>query len=1550
MYTYEDARKVTSIKGWFDNNDNIKTFNEFKYFIGLKNIEVLAFYKCSSLQSINIPNSVTIIAGYAFSCCESLRTIDIPDSVTNIGFNAFYSCISLQSISIPNKVNLIGNYAFYSCISLQTINIPDSVTSIRERAFHGCSSLQTINIPNSVTSIGIKAFSDCVTLESINIPNSVTSIGNEAFSRCEALQSIYISKDCPVYDQIRKEYPDIQLIEPKVNESSNLGLNKHVQKKFDKADAIDNISDYVDLGLPSGTLWCSHNYGVYNEYECGNLYNHVNATELDLLPGKLPSVEDFRELKNFCKHEISEVNGVKGMMFISKKNSNEIFFPIADHYEGLHFVRPYGYYWSSELYWDDGAYNMKFDLEDGSINVCNTSYRRYGFLVRTVLKKANESNLGLNNQIKKRYSSSAETIIEELGKYPGSLDESLDFFIKELLNDKEHNGENKWIENPDTEKFGENGSYHIRKKDLNDRNPFDFAPYGIIMYYRIGGMNLGLYFVLDENDHPCFLMSGFRDSFLNWAFDNDINIKTRLVSEVPDYRDRKISTFVNIFDCTFESLRGLATYLNKKYYDSNHPLEKSYKVNEDLSRKIKEKYVKSPSESDDIQLIEPKVNESTNLGLNKHVQDKFNKKDILEDFDEFVDLGIPSGVRWAKHNVGATTEEEYGDYYSYNDIDKLSRGNVRVPTNIEWSDLKRYCTIGFVSSGDGKKGLVVKSKKDPSKYIFLPSAGFACDGKDKSIVDRGINGSYMLSNIYRYTFHFNSNTNSVDFQSFNDFDICRFTVRMVEYPEKKKNSKKIEESSHLGLNKQVQKKYEKKDAIDNISNYVDLGLPSGNLWCKYNVGANSEEEYGDYFKHHQALAIDTKEGVLPLSSDFLELRQHCEETDETINGVKCRVFTSKHNRERLCFPAAGLNGVYKNVSGSYWAEDPYEGNDNRSWCMAFSFDRTTYGHKSYNDNFNNANEISVRLVLKKDKVNESSASLGMNKHVQKKFEDKDSVENVSLIQFKDKEVEKVCHEHGVYTFEDAASVTTIIDETQWFKPSWFYDHKIKTFDEFKYFTGLKTVERHAFNFNTTLESITLPSSIETIGFGAFKDCHNLVKVTIQEGLKTIKTCAFVNCRHLKTLVLPEGLVQIDSLFIEGCRNIKSVNIPDSVKYMSPTAFNECGESLNTIYISSNHHLRSALSENCPRVVLVDPKEVNESNLGLNKRVQKKFQDIDDIENLEFDYVDLGLPSGTLWCKHNYGATTEEEYGERHTFDEAQKLDVVVPSKEDFIELYNNCVYKVEYVNGIYGIRFISKKNEKSIFLPVGSSKDKIRGERYWSSTELSSESGYDLCVDYDLINPTNYNSKFFKYPVRPVKKGVKESNLGLNSKVKKKFEEDNEGDKALNQVRPVFDCVDDSGKPVEVHMSDADWKNKVFKWLYDNVDTLKIKEDDEYRAKRGHTTLKVDDFITNKYGGQISICLYHHEYSSYGHPSYIDRLADYFNGNPNFPLVLTAHDLGNYSFCAVKLWKQGTKWRLTSEAYYQDKYYSSKRCPNGAWKTAKKTVTSKDCPILLKIK
>ncbi len=160
-----------------------------------------AFYECSSLTSVNIPDSITSIGDTAFRKCSSLTSFEFGDGVISIGIGAFLDCSSLTSIIIPDSVTSIGNKAFGWCEGLTSVVIGNGVISIGHAAFDCCPSLTSVIIPDNVTLIGSMAFSSSSNLTSVVIGNGVTTICDNAFSACCNLTSVFIGKSVTSIDE-----------------------------------------------------------------------------------------------------------------------------------------------------------------------------------------------------------------------------------------------------------------------------------------------------------------------------------------------------------------------------------------------------------------------------------------------------------------------------------------------------------------------------------------------------------------------------------------------------------------------------------------------------------------------------------------------------------------------------------------------------------------------------------------------------------------------------------------------------------------------------------------------------------------------------------------------------------------------------------------------------------------------------------------------------------------------------------------------------------------------------------------------------------------------------------------------------------------------------------------------------------------------------------------------------------------------------------------------------------------------------------------------------
>ena len=119
-----------------------------------------AIWQCEKLTNINLSEGLISIGYYCFDD-TAIETIDLPSTLESIGHGAFYSCEFLNSIVIPEKVTVIENSTFSSCYSLKTVILHKNIKEIGSWAFQSCENLEKIVIPESCIEVGYIAFDGC---------------------------------------------------------------------------------------------------------------------------------------------------------------------------------------------------------------------------------------------------------------------------------------------------------------------------------------------------------------------------------------------------------------------------------------------------------------------------------------------------------------------------------------------------------------------------------------------------------------------------------------------------------------------------------------------------------------------------------------------------------------------------------------------------------------------------------------------------------------------------------------------------------------------------------------------------------------------------------------------------------------------------------------------------------------------------------------------------------------------------------------------------------------------------------------------------------------------------------------------------------------------------------------------------------------------------------------------------------------------------------------------------------------------------------------------
>ena len=139
----------------------------------------------SGLTSATVAEGIEVVGNRTFRKCSNLETVVFPNTLTEIGPAVFQSCSKLANVTIPAGVKTIGESAFAECTSLTSINIPNGVTRLEKDVLRN-TGLVSIEIPASVNYIGTYAFRDCESLTEVKILSPEFTIENNTFTNMAA--------------------------------------------------------------------------------------------------------------------------------------------------------------------------------------------------------------------------------------------------------------------------------------------------------------------------------------------------------------------------------------------------------------------------------------------------------------------------------------------------------------------------------------------------------------------------------------------------------------------------------------------------------------------------------------------------------------------------------------------------------------------------------------------------------------------------------------------------------------------------------------------------------------------------------------------------------------------------------------------------------------------------------------------------------------------------------------------------------------------------------------------------------------------------------------------------------------------------------------------------------------------------------------------------------------------------------------------------------------------------------------------------------------------
>ena len=156
-----------------------------------------AFSNLEGLRTIIIPSTVKRIEQNAFKNNTTLENVIIQErngeGVEYIGANAFYGCSNLQTINLPDTITTIGESCFRSCAKLDNVKLPNNLTTLNPYTFDGCTNLKNLELSKALLTLGVQSLMNTA-LTTLKLPSNLNNIGIAAIS-ISTLQEIDTSEN-----------------------------------------------------------------------------------------------------------------------------------------------------------------------------------------------------------------------------------------------------------------------------------------------------------------------------------------------------------------------------------------------------------------------------------------------------------------------------------------------------------------------------------------------------------------------------------------------------------------------------------------------------------------------------------------------------------------------------------------------------------------------------------------------------------------------------------------------------------------------------------------------------------------------------------------------------------------------------------------------------------------------------------------------------------------------------------------------------------------------------------------------------------------------------------------------------------------------------------------------------------------------------------------------------------------------------------------------------------------------------------------------------------